>query len=90
MQLTRKVLIILIAALSIQGLLVWSLVRDKRSRPYHVDRAALSGWTVVLGAGTDPWVVALEPPASLTASLFQQVAAKADRRLVEPRHAEDA
>jgi hypothetical protein len=86
MQLTRKSLIILIVALSIQGLLVWTLWRDKRSRPYHIDRAALSGWTVVLGAGNDPWVVALEPPASLTASLFQQVAAKADRTLVAPRH----
>jgi hypothetical protein len=87
MQLTRKFLIILIAALSIQGLLVWSLLRDKRSRPYHVDRAALSGWTVVLGAGNDPWVVALEPPASLTTSLFEQVAANVDRPLVAPRHA---
>ena len=55
--------------------------------PYRVDRAALRGWKVVLGAAEDPWVVALEPPASLTTSLFQQVSAKVDRPLVAPRHA---
>jgi hypothetical protein len=86
MRLSRKFLIILIAALSIELMLVWSVVRDKRSRPYHVDRSALSGWHVVLGAGDDPWVVALEPPASLTKSLFEQVATKVDRRLVAPQH----
>jgi hypothetical protein len=71
----------------VQLALVWGLLRDQRWRPYHVDRAALSGWTVVLGAAGDPWVVALEPPASLTASLFQQVSKKANRPLIAPRHA---
>ena len=59
---------------------------DPRWRPYHVDRAALSGWRVVLGAPEDPWIVALEPPASLTASLFQQVSTKAGRPLIAPPH----
>lgn len=67
--------------------LLWSLLIDRRGRPYHVDRAALSGWKVVLGAPEDPWVVALEPPASLTTSLFRQVSAKAGRPLIAPPHA---
>ena len=74
-------------AAGVQLLLLWELLRDLQSRPYHVDRAALSGWTVVLGAPEDPWVVALEPPAALTSSLFRQVATKADRPLVAPPHA---
>ena len=67
--------------------LLWGLRRDMRSREFHVDRAALTGWTVVLGAPEDPWVVALEPPPSLTTSLLEQVKTNVDRRVVAPRHA---
>lgn len=84
---TRKFAVVLALAAGVELALLWGLVRDRRSRPYHVDRAALSGWTVVLGAPEDPWVVALQPPASLTESLFQQVSAKSERPLVPPRHA---
>lgn len=66
--------------------LVFGLVRDLRSRQYHVSSGALSGWTVVLGRPDDPWVVALEPPASMAASLLQQ-ASNVDRRLAAPPHA---
>jgi len=83
----RKFFVVVTLLLSVELFLLGSLLRDRRSQPYHVDRAALSGWTVVLGAPEDPWVVALEPPASLTASLFQQLATKVDRPLVAPRHA---
>lgn len=83
----RKFFVVVTLLLSVELFLVGSLLRDRRSRPYHVDRAALSGWTVVLGAPEDPWVVALAPPASLTASLFQQLATKVDHPLVAPRHA---
>jgi hypothetical protein len=84
---SRKfVLVLTLAAGLVLGLL-WGLRRDMRSRQYHVDRASLSGWTVVLGAPEDPWVVALEPPASLTTSLLQQVKTNVDRRVVAPRHA---
>jgi hypothetical protein len=85
---TRKSLLVLALAAGVQLVLIWGLLRDRRSRPYHVSRAALSGWTVVLGAPEDPWVVALEPPASLTTDLFQQVSARVGRRLVPPRHTE--
>ena len=84
---SRKCLVVLTLATVLVAALVWSVLRDGRSRPYHVDRAALSGWKVVLGEAEDPWVVALEPPASLTTSLFEQVSAKVDRPLVAPPHA---
>jgi hypothetical protein len=83
----RKFFVVVTLLLSVELFLVGSLLLDQRSRPYHVDRAALSGWTVVLGAPEDPWVVALEPPASLTTSLFQQLSTKVGRPLVAPRHA---
>ena len=84
---TRKFLVVLTLAAGVVLALLWGLLRDQRSRPYRVDRSALSGWKVVLGAPEDPWVVALEPPASLTTSLFQQVSTKVGRTLVAPRHA---
>ena len=84
---SRKFLLVLTLAAGVVLGLLWGLRRDMRSRQYHVDRAALSGWTVVLGAPEDPWVVALEPPASLTTSLLQQVKTNVDRRVVAPRHA---
>jgi hypothetical protein len=84
---SRKFLLVLTLAAGLVLGLLWGLRRDMRSRQYHVDRAALSGWTVVLGAPEDPWLVALEPPASLTTSLLQQVKTNVDRRVVAPRHA---
>jgi hypothetical protein len=82
----RKFLFVLALAAVVLGLL-WGLQRDMRSREFHVDRAALTGWTVVLGAPEDPWVVALEPPTSLTTSLLEQVKTNVDSRVVAPRHA---
>jgi hypothetical protein len=84
---SRKSLLVLTLAATLVLALLVGLLRDMRSRPYHVDRASLSGWTVVLGAPEDPWVVALEPPAGLTASLLRQVQGKVDRPVVAPRHA---
>jgi hypothetical protein len=84
---SRKFLLVLALAAGIVLCLLWGLRHDIQSRQYHVDRASLSGWTVVLGAPEDPWVVALEPPASLTTSLLQQVKTNVDRRVVAPRHA---
>jgi hypothetical protein len=84
---SRKFLLVLTLAAGLVLGLLWGLRRDMRSRQYHVDRASLSGWTVVLGAPEDPWIVALEPPASLTTSLLQQVKTNVDRRVVAPRHA---
>jgi hypothetical protein len=84
---SRKFLLVLTLAAGLVLCLLWGLRHDMQSRQYHVDRASLSGWTVVLGAPEDPWVVALEPPSSLTTSLLQQVKTNVNRRVVAPRHA---
>lgn len=83
----RRKSVLVLTLVGVEVVLLWSLLMDPQWRPYHVDRAALSGWKVVLGAPEDPWIVALEPPASLTTSLFQQVSTKAGRPLVAPPHA---
>jgi hypothetical protein len=84
---SRKFLVVFTVASGVVAGLLWGLMHDPRSRQYHVDRATLSGWTVVLGAPEDPWVVALAPPESLATSLFQQVSKKVERPLVAPPHA---
>jgi hypothetical protein len=81
----KSVVIMSLVALVVLAL-VWLVLRDKASEPYSVQTAMLSGWKVVLGTGEDPWVVALEPPAALTASLFQQVSQKVGQPLVAPPH----
>ena len=83
----RRKLVLVLTLVGVELGLLWGPLMDPRWRPYHVDRAALSGWRVVLGAPEDPWIVALEPPASLTTSLFQQVSRKAGRPLIAPPHA---
>lgn len=42
---------------------------------------------MVRSDGTDPWVVAMQPPASLTAALFAEASRRAVRPLVAPPHA---
>ena len=83
--LRRKVVLVL-TLVGVELGLLWGPLMDPRWLPYHIDRAALSGWRVVLGAPEDPWIVALEPPAALTTSLFQQVSTKAGRPLIAPPH----
>ena len=87
MRLSAKSLVILGTATLVVAALVWLVVRDTGSEPYTIQGSSLSGWTVVVGAPTDPWVVALQPPAALTDSLFQQLSRKAGRRLVAVPHA---
>ena len=84
--LSRKSLLIIIIAAVVVVALVLVVRLDRRSEPYSVDGAMLAGWKVVTGAASDPWVVAVEPPAALTASLFQQVSKKAGRPVVAPPH----
>src|SRR5580765_6073607 len=64
--------------------LVMSVVRDRTSEPYVVPRSALAGWTVVTGQPEDAWIVAARPPASLTDSLFRQLASKARTPVIAP------
>jgi hypothetical protein len=76
-----------VAALVV-GALSWFIVKTIRDRrPYSVDEAALSGWTVAKAAPGDPAVVALQPPPQLSAELFRQVSRRSDQSLVAPAHA---
>ena len=86
MHLSSKSVLIIAAATAVVGALVWLVVLDQRSEPYSIDRAMLAGWTIVTGAPEDPWVMAVQPPAALTTTLFQQVSKKVGRTLVAPPH----
>lgn len=86
MRLSPKSLSIIAAATVVVAALVWLVVLDQRSEPYSIDAAMLSGWKIVIGAPEDPWVIAVQPPATLTSTLFQQVSKKVGRSLVAPPH----
>jgi hypothetical protein len=63
------------AALLVVAGLVWLIVATIRSaRPYTVDAAALSHWTLVAGEPGGAVLVALEPSAALANGLFEQLA----------------
>jgi len=85
-RLSPKFLLITIATAAAVAGLVWMVLFDQRSQPYTVDGVMLSGWKLVLGTAEDPWVIAVQPPAALTSSLFQQVSKKVSRPLVAPPH----
>jgi hypothetical protein len=68
------------------AVLSWLIARGIRERrPYSVDEAALSGWTLVSSAPGDAAVVALQPPAQLSTDLFQQVSARTQSLTPPPR-----
>lgn len=69
------------------GGLVWTILRDSRSEPYSIPRAALSGWTLEAGGAEDPWVVAARPPAAVAAALLKAVSGKTQQRLIAPPNA---
>lgn len=86
MQLSLKSLLITIAAAAVVAALVLMVALDQRSEPYNIDGHLLTGWKIVTGTAADPWIIAVEPPATLTSSLFQQVSRKVGRTLVPPPH----
>lgn len=86
MRFSRKSLLITAVAAVIVVALVSMVVLDQRSQPYTIDGALLTGWKIVPGTAEDPWVIAVQPPAALTSSLFQQISRKAGRSLVTPAH----
>ena len=86
MHVSRNSLLIIFAAAVVVVALVLIVRLDKRSEPYSVDAAMLAGWKIVAGAPDDPWVVAVEPPTGLTASLFQQVSKKVGQGVIAPPH----
>lgn len=84
MRQSGKSLLVLALAALVVGLLVWTIAGDRTTQPYTVQRSALSGWTVVTSRGDEPWLLGLQPPAALSASLFEQLSAKAGVALVAP------
>jgi hypothetical protein len=79
----KSLLVVAVSAVVVAAL-VWTIVRDKRSEPYAVPRASLSGWTVVAGQDNDPWTVGLRPPDALATSLFRQIKEKSRLAIVAP------
>jgi hypothetical protein len=86
-RLSSKSLLIITAATAVVATLVWLVVLDERSEPYGIESGMLTGWQIVQGTSDDPWVMAVQPPAALTSSLFQQVEKRVGRSLVAPPHA---
>jgi hypothetical protein len=84
MRQTVKSSIVLALGTTAIAALVWTIVADRRSQPYTVQRSALSGWTVVVSQGAEPWVIAAQPPAAMAASLLRQLAAASGVPLVPP------
>ena len=82
-QSTKSLLAIALVTIVV-ALLVWSIAGDRTSQPYTVQRSGLSGWTVITSHGDEPWLLALQPPAAVAASLFAQLSAKTGIALVPP------
>ena len=83
---SAKSLLITVCAAGVVAGLVLMVLLDQRSEPYSIDSHLLTGWKIVTGTAADPWVIAVEPPETLTSSLFQQVSRKVGRTLVAPPH----
>lgn len=81
MRQSAKSLVVLALGTAAVAALVWAIVGDKASLPYTVPRSALSGWTIVASRGDEPWVLAAQPPAAVSASLFKQISDKTRLRL---------
>jgi len=52
-----------------------------------VPRSGLSGWTIVASQGDEPWVLAAQPPATVSASLFKQISEQTRMPLAAAEHA---
>jgi hypothetical protein len=62
----------------------WNLMHRVDSTPVVVSPATLERWTLVTTDGTDPWVVALKPPDTLTSALYKDASRRAGRPLIAP------
>jgi hypothetical protein len=82
-----KPLIALLLGTATIAALVWTVVYDTSSARYVVARQALTGWTVAASEGDEPWVLAAQPPAGLSAALVTQLAAGTREPLVAPARA---
>lgn len=86
MSLARRALPILLLLVVIGGALAWYVTHRVDSTPVQVAPTVPERWTLVTSDGTDPWIVAVKPPDTLTASLFAEVSRRVGARLVAPAH----
>ena len=83
----RKVVARVGIAVLVVVALSWLAVRTIRNtRPYSIDAAALSGWTLVVADSTDPALVVLEPRSLLPTELFRQLVRRSGQTLIAPVH----
>jgi hypothetical protein len=81
-----KFWIVVAAVLVAVGALVWILGQGFGGHPFVLPVSSLSNWTLVVSDGTDPWIVAAQPPASLSSDLLREVTTRTGRPLTPPRH----
>lgn len=81
----RSTIAVVAAAVLVAAGVAWWRVQPDKT-PYTVAPAVLEKWTLVTSDGTDPWVVAMKPPDSLTRSLFAEATRRAGHTLVAPAH----
>jgi hypothetical protein len=82
----RRKSIWLLAAVLVAATVLWLATRTGQNGPLVLQAGALAGWRVIVSAGTDPWVVGMQPPESAMTSLIEQVSKRARRKLVAPSH----
>lgn len=68
------------------GGLAWFLTHRVDSSPVAVAPPELEHWALVTSDGTDPWVVGVAPPASLTTRLLAEARKRSGVALVPPAH----
>jgi hypothetical protein len=68
--------------------LLWTIASDTRARPYAITAQQLTGWTIVPGEGSDPWVLALRPPNDVAEALYAELAQKSATAWQRPSHTE--
>jgi hypothetical protein len=79
-----KLWIILATAVLAVVVLLWTLGQGFGGHPLSLAASSLSHWGLVISDGTDPWVVAAQPPGSLTSQLLSEVTRQAGRPIVAP------
>lgn len=75
-----------VLVLLLGGGLAWYLTHRVDSTPVQVAAPELERWTLIASDGTDPWVVGMKPPDSLTSRLLATAQARAGVPLVAPAH----
>ena len=73
-----------LVALAVGGWLFITSLRNTNSAPYRANLAALSSWTLIVGDGSEPGVVGLQPAAEFSSELFRQVFQRTMQSLASP------